>query len=52
NSEIFSHVGGLLGCWLGISVFTFTDIMEKFLRKVVRSKKRFRKRKKKRAPTS
>ncbi|GBM41282.1 hypothetical protein AVEN_202877-1 [Araneus ventricosus] len=52
SSEIFSHVGGLLGCWLGISVFTFTDIMEKGFRKVVRLKKIFKERKEKRAPNS
>ncbi|GBN44197.1 hypothetical protein AVEN_148420-1 [Araneus ventricosus] len=52
SSEIFSHVGGLLGCWLGISVFIFTGIMEKFFRKVFKWRKRFGRRKKKRASTS
>ncbi|GFS98352.1 hypothetical protein NPIL_362001, partial [Nephila pilipes] len=26
--DIFSYVGGLMGCWLGISVWTFTGIAE------------------------
>ncbi|GFT18837.1 uncharacterized protein NPIL_257451 [Nephila pilipes] len=26
--DIFSYVGGLMGCWLGISVWAFTDIAE------------------------
>ncbi|GBM67713.1 hypothetical protein AVEN_244299-1 [Araneus ventricosus] len=52
SGEIFSHVGGLLGCWLGVSVFTFTDIMEKGYRKVIRRKKIFRKKKEETAPTS
>ncbi|CAL1299494.1 unnamed protein product [Larinioides sclopetarius] len=47
SGEIFSHVGGLLGCWLGMSVFTFADILEKFVHKVAIWKKRFRKNKKK-----
>ncbi|GBM77143.1 hypothetical protein AVEN_209088-1 [Araneus ventricosus] len=51
SGELFSHVGGILCCWLGISVFTFTDIMENGFRKVVRWKM-FKKRKEKRAPTS
>ncbi|GBM77137.1 hypothetical protein AVEN_209084-1, partial [Araneus ventricosus] len=52
SGEIFSHVGGLLGCWLGISVFTVTDIMEKGFWKVVRWRKIFKEREEKRAPTS
>ncbi|CAL1300855.1 unnamed protein product [Larinioides sclopetarius] len=52
SGEIFSHVGGLLGCWLGISVFTFTDILEKFVKKGAIWKKGLRKMKKKKAPTS
>ncbi|CAL1301129.1 unnamed protein product [Larinioides sclopetarius] len=52
SGEIFSHVGGLLGCWLGISVFTFTDILEKFVQKVAIGKKGCGKLKKKKAPTS
>ncbi|CAL1299498.1 unnamed protein product [Larinioides sclopetarius] len=51
SGEIFSHVGGLLGCWLGISIFTFTDFLEKCVKKVAIWRKRFGKRKKKRAPT-
>ncbi|GBL93589.1 hypothetical protein AVEN_25597-1 [Araneus ventricosus] len=26
--DLFSHIGGLMGCWLGISVATFTSILE------------------------
>ncbi|GBM47170.1 hypothetical protein AVEN_271241-1 [Araneus ventricosus] len=52
NSEIFCHVGGLLAYWLGISVFTFTDIMENVFRKVVKWKKIFKKKEEEIAPTS
>ncbi|CAL1289316.1 unnamed protein product, partial [Larinioides sclopetarius] len=52
SGEIFSYVGGLLGCWLGISVFSFTDIIEKFIREVARWKKRFIMEKKQKPPTS
>ncbi|GBN84880.1 hypothetical protein AVEN_108310-1 [Araneus ventricosus] len=36
NGDLFSHFGGLIGCWLGISVWTFTDIMEKLFKKATR----------------
>ncbi|GFT16503.1 hypothetical protein NPIL_324721, partial [Nephila pilipes] len=26
--DIFSYIGGLMGCWLGISVWTFTGVAE------------------------
>ncbi|GBM61344.1 hypothetical protein AVEN_150491-2-1, partial [Araneus ventricosus] len=52
SGELFSHIGGLLGCWLGISVFTFTDNIEKFFRKVVYWKTRFRMEKLPKASTS
>ncbi|GIY89126.1 hypothetical protein CEXT_707661 [Caerostris extrusa] len=26
--ELFSYIGGLIGCWLGISVWAFVDIIE------------------------
>ncbi|GBM52356.1 hypothetical protein AVEN_160085-1 [Araneus ventricosus] len=35
RGELFSHIGGLLGCWLGVSVFTFTDIIGKVFWKAV-----------------
>ncbi|GFT17016.1 uncharacterized protein NPIL_442281 [Nephila pilipes] len=42
--ELFGYIGGLMGCWLGISVWAFIDILEgpiwsliKFLRKKTRS---------------
>ncbi|GBM40839.1 hypothetical protein AVEN_137338-1 [Araneus ventricosus] len=35
SGELFSHIGGLLGCCLGVSVFTFTNIIEKVFWKAV-----------------
>ncbi|GFT29988.1 hypothetical protein NPIL_628441, partial [Nephila pilipes] len=26
--DVFSYIGGLIGCWLGISVWAFTGIAE------------------------
>ncbi|GFS48844.1 hypothetical protein NPIL_159711 [Nephila pilipes] len=26
--DVFSYIGGLMGCWLGISVWAFTGIAE------------------------
>ncbi|GBM76169.1 hypothetical protein AVEN_224128-1, partial [Araneus ventricosus] len=34
--ELFGYIGGLVGCWLGISVWALVGIMEKFAKKVVR----------------
>ncbi|GBM87558.1 hypothetical protein AVEN_107207-1 [Araneus ventricosus] len=42
ESELFSYIGGLVGCWLGISVFTFTDVFEKFVKMVVVLKGNYR----------
>ncbi|GIY88907.1 uncharacterized protein CDAR_108201 [Caerostris darwini] len=36
NGELFSFIGGLMGCWLGISVWALTDIIERTLFKVVK----------------
>ncbi|GBN22079.1 hypothetical protein AVEN_266120-1 [Araneus ventricosus] len=44
ESELFSYIGGLVGCWLGISVFTFTDVFEKFVKMVVVLKGNYRRR--------
>ncbi|CAL1289852.1 unnamed protein product [Larinioides sclopetarius] len=35
SGETFSYIGGLVGFWLGVSVFTFTDTIEKLYRKAV-----------------
>ncbi|CAL1289829.1 unnamed protein product [Larinioides sclopetarius] len=35
SGEVFSYVGGLAGFWLGVSVFSFTDIIEKLYRKAM-----------------
>ncbi|CAL1278012.1 unnamed protein product, partial [Larinioides sclopetarius] len=28
EGDLFSHIGGLMGCWLGVSVATLTGILE------------------------
>ncbi|XP_055947024.1 uncharacterized protein LOC129980668 [Argiope bruennichi] len=33
--ELFSYIGGLMGCWLGVSVWAFVGISEKTLRKII-----------------
>ncbi|KAF8788617.1 hypothetical protein HNY73_006642 [Argiope bruennichi] len=33
--ELFSYVGGLIGCWLGISVWAFVGLGENFFRKTI-----------------
>ncbi|CAL1283718.1 unnamed protein product [Larinioides sclopetarius] len=52
SGEIFSHVGGLLGFWLGMSIFSFTDTFEKFFQKVGGWKKRLRRNREERTPSS
>ncbi|GIY10509.1 uncharacterized protein CEXT_455551 [Caerostris extrusa] len=37
--ELFSHIGGLMGCYLGISVWAFTGIVEKTCRRTVKMKR-------------
>ncbi|GIX74524.1 hypothetical protein CEXT_668881 [Caerostris extrusa] len=34
--EIFSHVGGLVGCWLGISVWTAINLFEDLYKSTVK----------------
>ncbi|GIY55204.1 hypothetical protein CDAR_172971 [Caerostris darwini] len=34
--ELFSYIGGLTGCWLGISVWAFADIIEANYRRLLR----------------
>ncbi|GBN37180.1 hypothetical protein AVEN_100398-1 [Araneus ventricosus] len=41
--ELFGYIGGLVGCWLGISVWALVGIMEKFAKKVVRFLQKLRK---------
>ncbi|GBL94473.1 hypothetical protein AVEN_235582-1 [Araneus ventricosus] len=33
--ELFSYIGGLMGCWLGISVWAMVGISEKSFRKII-----------------
>ncbi|CAL1275418.1 unnamed protein product [Larinioides sclopetarius] len=42
SGEMFSHIGGLLGYWLGISVLTFLVIIEKCFVKVTDWMRRFK----------
>ncbi|GBO31572.1 hypothetical protein AVEN_13612-1, partial [Araneus ventricosus] len=42
--EVFSYVGGLMGCWLGISVWTCFGMTGKKFRTVVKYVKNLRKR--------
>ncbi|GIY54180.1 uncharacterized protein CEXT_466981, partial [Caerostris extrusa] len=39
--ELFSYVGGFMGCWLGLSVWALVDALEGLLRKGIRYKKTF-----------
>ncbi|GIX81672.1 hypothetical protein CDAR_235441 [Caerostris darwini] len=34
--EIFSHIGGLVGCWLGISVWTAINVFEDLYKRIVK----------------
>ncbi|GBM81495.1 hypothetical protein AVEN_154540-1 [Araneus ventricosus] len=52
KGELFSYIGGLMGCWLGISVWTFTDITERFFRKAESWKARLRMKTVQKSPTS
>ncbi|PRD29825.1 UNVERIFIED_CONTAM: hypothetical protein NCL1_28207 [Trichonephila clavipes] len=35
TEELFSYIGGLMGCWLGISVWASVGVFEKIYRKIV-----------------
>ncbi|GFU11893.1 hypothetical protein NPIL_146811 [Nephila pilipes] len=35
TEELFSYLGGLMGCWLGMSVWASVGIFEKAYRKMV-----------------
>ncbi|CAL1289820.1 unnamed protein product [Larinioides sclopetarius] len=52
SGEIFSHIGGLVGFWLGVSVFTFTDVIEKLCQKAIHWKKSLRMDNVQNSPTS
>ncbi|GFT03003.1 hypothetical protein NPIL_402211 [Nephila pilipes] len=39
--DIFSYIGGLMGCWLGISVWTCTGIAETTFGTVLRFMKQY-----------
>ncbi|GFY52010.1 hypothetical protein TNIN_367781 [Trichonephila inaurata madagascariensis] len=49
--DLFSHIGGLVGCWLGISVWAFTNIMEGSVLMATNWMKKFRKKKQKTSDT-
>ncbi|GIY13388.1 uncharacterized protein CDAR_422621 [Caerostris darwini] len=46
NWELFSYIGGLMGCWLGISVWTFVGILEFNYLRALQFIKNFRKKSK------
>ncbi|GBM62664.1 hypothetical protein AVEN_257264-1 [Araneus ventricosus] len=52
SGAMFSHIGGLLGYWLGISVFTFLDIIEKSFVTAIIWRRRFKKHKAQKTPNS
>ncbi|GBN77136.1 hypothetical protein AVEN_15720-1 [Araneus ventricosus] len=35
GGDLFSHIGGLMGCWLGISVPEFAGILESRFEKIM-----------------
>ncbi|GIY40844.1 hypothetical protein CDAR_367801 [Caerostris darwini] len=49
--EIFSHVGGLVGCWLGISVWTAINFFEDLYKSTVKLAFKMRNRSKRLAST-
>ncbi|GFS52724.1 hypothetical protein NPIL_210991, partial [Nephila pilipes] len=49
--DIFSYIGGLMGCWLGISVWTCTGIAETTFGTVLRFLKQYVKRFRQSRPT-
>ncbi|CAL1299199.1 unnamed protein product [Larinioides sclopetarius] len=40
NGDLFSYVGGLMGLWLGISVWNLLGMAEKFFRRSIRLKRK------------
>ncbi|GIY14286.1 hypothetical protein CDAR_503491, partial [Caerostris darwini] len=47
--ELFSYIGGLIGCWLGISVWAFVDIIEANCRRLLRLIQKLKQKPKKQA---
>ncbi|GIY62122.1 uncharacterized protein CEXT_556041 [Caerostris extrusa] len=45
--ELFSYIGGLIGCWLGISAWAFVDIIEANFRRFLRLIQKLRQKSKK-----
>ncbi|GFU39194.1 hypothetical protein NPIL_528001 [Nephila pilipes] len=43
TEELFSYIGGLMGCWLGMSVWASVGIFENAYRKIVQVKRKLRK---------
>ncbi|GFY19499.1 hypothetical protein TNCV_4646731 [Trichonephila clavipes] len=43
TEELFSYIGGLMGCWLGISVWASVGVFEKIYRKIVQVQQQLRK---------
>ncbi|GFQ66989.1 uncharacterized protein TNCT_216301 [Trichonephila clavata] len=43
TEELFSYIGGLMGCWLGISVWASVGIFEKIYWKIVQVQQQLRK---------
>ncbi|GFQ74844.1 uncharacterized protein TNCT_315651 [Trichonephila clavata] len=43
TEELFSYIGGLMGCWLGISVWASVSLFENIYRKIVQVKRLLRK---------
>ncbi|GFU32385.1 uncharacterized protein NPIL_368641 [Nephila pilipes] len=42
TEELFSYIGGLMGCWLGISVWASVGIFEEAYRKIIQMKRQLR----------
>ncbi|GFT75330.1 uncharacterized protein NPIL_16481 [Nephila pilipes] len=43
TEELFSYIGGLMGCWLGMSVWASVGIFENAYRKIIQTKRLLRK---------
>ncbi|XP_055945241.1 uncharacterized protein LOC129975958 [Argiope bruennichi] len=43
KEELFSYIGGLMGCWMGISVWSFTGIIGKRCQRIPRLERKLRK---------
>ncbi|GFY39502.1 uncharacterized protein TNIN_74891 [Trichonephila inaurata madagascariensis] len=45
SGNLYSNIGGLIGCWLGISVWTFVNITERTILITINWMKKFKKKK-------